>query len=107
MIHKKLQEDKARYMAELAILTKRTSIVYQDEFDKCRLASKLSVINELLELKEIVPSKKIYRVEYVDFIDADSETEAVDIFNYTLDHLESTDEDINVYEVDSHHNVIK
>ena len=107
MIYKQLQESKARYTAELAILNKRTSIVYEDEFNKCRLNAKLSIVNEILERVESVPSKKIYRVVYSDFIEADSEVDAVEIFNHTLDHLDASDENINVYEVDSHHNVMK
>ncbi len=98
---------KAKYTAELAVLKKRTSIVYQDEFDKCRLTSKLSMINELLELKNARNGLNTYRVEYVDYIDAVSEIDAVEIFNHSLDHVDATDENIDVYEVDSHHKTIK
>jgi hypothetical protein len=103
-----LIERRSSCILALDILRQKKSIVYEDEMEKAKLRAKIDLVNDALGFDENRKvTNKTYRVEYVDFVDARSEVDAVDVFLQNIDFLDSGNEAIDVYEVDNHHNAVK
>jgi hypothetical protein len=95
-------ESKLRiYENQLSYLGERSSPEYAEENFKTELRAKITLIKELLCFDhDEQHSEKLYRVELVDFINAKSEHEAIDIFIQVIPEVDVSDDSFDVYEVD-------
>jgi len=75
---------------------------YEEENTKVMLRAKLNLIEELLEKDHPagLAVLKTYRVELVDYIDAESEHQAIEIFEKVIFDIDPSDDMYDVYEVD-------
>ncbi len=77
--------------------------VYEEEQHKEHLKARANLCRDILDMPQVSPGiavKKFYRVELVDYIDATSEHEAIDIFTQAMADVCLADDNFDVYEVD-------
>jgi len=98
-----LTERLADYEVMLEDLGERTRPIYEEESTKADLRAKIYIIKEALAVdspKIDLIEKQLYRVELVDYIDAHSEHEAIDIFTTAIPEVDLADDSFDVYAVD-------
>lgn len=102
LLRKEMEHRMNEARKQLADLGERHSPIYLEEHTKSELKGTIAVLEELLELNDETEDsdKKSYRVELVDFIDAHTEHEAIDIFIRCIPDIDVSDEAFDVYEID-------
>ncbi len=98
-----IETKRLRFISALDAMPERTRPSYEEEATKTELRAKIRLCDDLLAMPK--PSvglavKQTYRVELVDYIDAESEHQAIDIFTQAMADVDLADDNFDVYEVD-------